>query len=48
MKLPERIDLAPEDLAALLAHLERVLKKEDFEIVKTMAKAIVFLGWSRE
>lgn len=48
MKVPERIDLTPEDLVALLACLERVLEKEDFEIVKTMAETIVFLSWSRK
>ncbi len=48
MKVPERIDLTPEDLAALLARLERFLEKENFEIIKTMVETIVFLSWSRE
>ena len=44
MKTPKRIDLTDKQMAALLARAKRLLPKEDYEIIKSMADTIAFLS----
>jgi len=44
LKIPKRIDLTEKQMAALLARAERLLPREDYEIVKAMADTIIFLS----
>lgn len=44
MKTPKRIDLSQKQMAALLSRAKRLLPREDYEIVKSMADTIAFLS----
>jgi len=44
MKRPKRIDLKPEELAALLARVEKSVDEKDYEIIKAMADTIEYLS----
>ena len=44
MNLPRRIDITPKQLDAILARAKRLLRQEDYEIIKSMADTIIFLS----
>jgi transposase len=44
LKTPKRIDLTEKQMAALLSRAKRLLPKEDYEIIKSMADTIAFLS----
>jgi len=44
LKTPKRIDLTEKQMAALLLRAKRLLPKEDYEIIKSMADTIAFLS----
>ena len=44
MNAPKRIDITQKQMDAILARAERLLPKEDFEIIKGMADTIAFLS----
>jgi hypothetical protein len=44
LNLPRRIDITPKQLDAILARAKRLLPKEDYEIIKSMADTIIFLS----
>ena len=46
MKTPEKIELTPKQMTALLGRAERLLPEEDYKIVKAMADTIALLSRS--
>ncbi len=46
MKMPEQIDISPEELAELLKRAESRMKKEDYEVIKGMAETLTFLSYT--
>lgn len=44
MNLPKRIDITEKQMQALLARAQRLLPKDDYEIIKGMADTIIFLS----
>ena len=44
MKTPKKINLTDKQMAALLSRAKRLLPKEDYEIIKSMADTIAFLS----
>ena len=44
MNMPERIDIKPEELAALLERVKDGLEDNDYEIIKAMADTLSFLS----
>jgi hypothetical protein len=44
MNMPERIDINPEQLAALLKRAKDGLENKDYEIIKAMADTLSFLS----
>lgn len=44
MKIPKRINITQKQLDAILARAERLLPKEDYEVIKGMADTITFLS----
>ena len=44
MKIPKRIDISQKQLDAILVRAERLLPKEDYEVIKGMADTITFLS----
>ncbi len=44
MKKPERIDLEPQEMEALLERVEAVVDAEDFKLIKGMAQTLLWLS----
>jgi transposase len=44
LNVPKRIELTEKQMQALLARAKRLLPKEDYEIIKSMADTIIFLS----